>query len=410
MAATALLFLLITSLFIPSYTHDIQSPDQEAFISIVISQQGLDFLKNLLVTKTISSIIPLNLPRIEKTVKVPFLGYVRMRLSNITLHEIDVLSSYVKPGDTGVAIIASGTTCNLSSSWYYQYSSWLLPVEIVDRGGASVQVEGMQVGLTLGLENQNGTLKLSLINCGCYVKDVSIKLDGGASWLYQGMLDAFEEQIGAAVENAITKKLREGILKLDSFLQSLPKEVPVDDNASLNVTFVKDPLLSNSSIGFDINGLFTARKKFLVPMNKYQSSQPSVFCKDSSKMLGISLDEAVFNSASALYYDDIHGSGSVKISGNKLGGSLKLNYFSMSLKWSNIGNLRLYLVQPVMWTLIQTVFLPYANAKLGQGFPLPIVHGFTLKNAEIVCSRSKTTVCGDVEYSELQDLNQIMFT
>lgn len=140
MAATALLFLLITSLFIPSYTHDIQSPDQEAFISIVISQQGLDFLKNLLVTKTISSIIPLNLPRIEKTVKVPFLGYVRMRLSNITLHEIDVLSSYVKPGDTGVAIIASGTTCNLSSSWYYQYSSWLLPVEIVDRGGASVQV------------------------------------------------------------------------------------------------------------------------------------------------------------------------------------------------------------------------------------------------------------------------------
>ncbi|KAG8642116.1 hypothetical protein MANES_12G056200v8 [Manihot esculenta] len=351
----------------------------------------------------------------------------------------------------------------------------------------------MQVGLTLGLENQNGTLKLSLINCGCYVKDVSIKLDGGASWLYQGMLDAFEEQIGAAVENAITKKLREGILKLDSFLQSLPKEVPVDDNASLNVTFVKDPLLSNSSIGFDINGLFTARKKFLVPMNKYQSSQPSVFCKDSSKMLGISLDEAVFNSASALYYDakfmqwvvdkipdqyllntagwrfiipqlykkypnddmnlnlslssppvikilendidatvyaeliidvleadqvipvacislDIHGSGSVKISGNKLGGSLKLNYFSMSLKWSNIGNLRLYLVQPVMWTLIQTVFLPYANAKLGQGFPLPIVHGFTLKNAEIVCSRSKTTVCGDVEYSELQDLNQIMFT
>lgn len=46
-----------------------------------------------------------------------------------------------------------------------------------------------------------------------------------------------------------------------------------------------------------------------------------------------------------VFAQDIHGSGSVKISGNKLGGSLKLNYFSMSLKWSNIGNLRLYLVQ-----------------------------------------------------------------
>ncbi|KAK8609307.1 hypothetical protein V6N13_061756 [Hibiscus sabdariffa] len=31
--------------------------------------------------------------------------------------------------------------------------------------------------------------------------------------------------------------------------------------------------------------------------------QPSVFCTDQSKMLWISLDEVVFNSASALYYD-----------------------------------------------------------------------------------------------------------
>lgn len=48
------------------------------------------------------------------------------------------------------------------------------------------KVEGMQVGLTFNLENQEGTLKLSLMDCGCFVKDISIKLDGGASWLYQG--------------------------------------------------------------------------------------------------------------------------------------------------------------------------------------------------------------------------------
>lgn len=51
---------------------------------------------------------------------------------------------------------------------------------------ASGKVEGMEVGLTLGLENWEGTLKLSLMDCGCYVKEISIKLDGGASWLYQG--------------------------------------------------------------------------------------------------------------------------------------------------------------------------------------------------------------------------------
>lgn len=406
-----------------------------------------------------------------------------MLLSNITIYQLQVLDSYVKPGDTGLAIVASGTTCNLSMDWSYEYSTWLYPVEISDKGHASVQVEGMEVGLTLGLKNQEGTLKLSLMDCGCYVKDISIKLDGGASWFYQGMIDAFEEQIGSAVENAITQNLGEGILKLDLFLQSLPKEIPVDDDASINVTFVDNPSLSNSSVGFDINGLFTARKKVPIPMYYYENTLPSVLCTEPTKMLGISLDEAVFNSASALYYDAkfmqwivdkipdqsllntagwrfivpqlykkypnddmnmnlslssppilrisehnldatvyadliidvleadqvipvacislvIRGSGSVGIAGNNLVGSVKLNDFSMSLKWSNIGNLRMYLIQPLMWTLIQTVFVPQANAHLAKGFPLPIIHGFTVQNAEIIFSRSKITVCGDVEFRE----------
>lgn len=117
------------------------------------------------------------------------------------------------------------------------------------------------------------------------------------------MFDAFKEQIGSAVENAITKQLKEGSLKLDSFLQALPKEIPLKDTASLNVTLVNDPLLSNSSIGFEINGLFTPRQK--VPVSRYHGKnlQPLVTCGNSSKMLGISLDEAVFNSASASFFN-----------------------------------------------------------------------------------------------------------
>lgn len=414
-----------------------------------------------------------------------------MVISNVTIYKIDVLASYVKLGNSGIAIVASGTTCNLTMNWHYSYSSWLVPIEISDGGRASVEVEGMEVGLTLGLENHEGTLKLSLLESGCYVKEITIKLDGGASWLYQGMINAFEEQIGSAVESAITSKLKDGILKLDSFLQSLPKEIPVDDNASLNVSFVENPQLSSSSIEFDINGLFTDGKTVQPVSNHYrQASQPSVFCIDQSKMLGISLDEAVFNSASALYYDAefmewivdkvpdqallntagwrfiipqlykkypnddmnlnislssppvirisehnigasvyadviidvvegsqvisvacislvIRGTGSVKIMGNNLGGSVKLDDLAMSLKWSKIGNLRMYLIQPVMWTLVQTVGIPYANSYLGKGFPLPIIHGFTLQNAEIIFSSSQVTVCSNVSYSESDDLNQV---
>ncbi|KAK3404407.1 hypothetical protein EUGRSUZ_K00725 [Eucalyptus grandis] len=433
-APAALLLLLLVSSFlisllvVPSQSRS--QPAGDAFTSILISQNGLDFVKDLLVTKAIASAVPLRLPDIEKSQKIPFVGNVEMVLSDITIYEIGVSSSHLRPGDSGVALVASGTTCNLSMNWFYSYkNTWLVPVEVSDKGGASVQVEGMEVGLTVGLENQEGTLKLSLMNSGCHVQDISIKLDGGAAWLYQGMVDAFGAQIASAVENAITKKLKEGISKLDSLLQSLPKEVHVDHNASLNVTFVNDPQLSSSSIGFEINGLFMGRQNEILPNLYYHRNQHlSVLCRDPAKMLGITLDEAVFNSASSLYYDAkfmhwtvdkvpdqsllntaewrflipqlykkypnddmdlnislssppeirisennidatvyadliidvleagevipvacislvMRGSGSVKILQNNLAGSVKLNDFAMSLKWSNIGNLRIYLIQ-----------------------------------------------------------------
>lgn len=128
----------MASFFIPTNSH-LELTDQ-AFTSVALSQQGLDFVKNLLIDEAISSIIPLQLPKIEKSVKIPFVGNVHMVLSNTTIYKIDVSESYVKPGDTGIAIIVAGATCNLSMNWYYSYSTWLVPVEISDRGSASVQV------------------------------------------------------------------------------------------------------------------------------------------------------------------------------------------------------------------------------------------------------------------------------
>ena len=44
----------------------------------------------------------------------------------------------------------------------------------------------MAMELTLALKDQNGTLSLSLMDWGCFVKDIFVKLDGGATWFYQG--------------------------------------------------------------------------------------------------------------------------------------------------------------------------------------------------------------------------------
>lgn len=87
-------------------------------------------------------------------------------------------------------------------------------------------------------------------------------------------------------------------------MKSLPKEVPVDDHSSLNVTIINDVLVSESSVGFETNGLFIERNDSVhIPNLLHKNSKLPILCTNSSKMLAITLDEAVFNSASALYYD-----------------------------------------------------------------------------------------------------------
>lgn len=83
-------------------------------------------------------------------------------------------------------IVVSGATANLTLDWKYSYSTWLIPISISDKGSAFVEVEGMEVGMTMTMKNRNGTLELVVMECGCSVDDIFITLNGGASWFYQG--------------------------------------------------------------------------------------------------------------------------------------------------------------------------------------------------------------------------------
>ena len=62
------------------------------------------------------------------------------------------------------------------------------------------------------------------------------------------------------------------------------------------------------------------------------------------------------------------------------------------------------ILQPVISEVLKDVLLPELNSHLMSGFPLPLVHGFTLQNAEIDYSDSMITVCSDVAYREDMEL------
>lgn len=86
-------------------------------------------------------------------------------------------------------------------------------------------------------------------------------------------------------------------------MQSLPKQVALDKTAALNVSFVGNPVLSNSSIAIAINGLFTGRSEISVPQDYKKGFQVSSACGGLPKMIKVSIHENVFKSASLVYFN-----------------------------------------------------------------------------------------------------------
>lgn len=122
----------------------------EAHVSVAVAEKGLAFAKDVLISEAVRSLTPLLLPGVEKAVRVPFLGGIRVAASNITLFHLDVGdNSTIFPGDSGLLVVASGITANISMHWSYCYDSWLFPIEITDSGTASILVIGRGVSIAV---------------------------------------------------------------------------------------------------------------------------------------------------------------------------------------------------------------------------------------------------------------------
>jgi len=115
-------------------------PFEDGFISGVISNKGLDFAKDLLIEKGIETIVLVKLPEIENTAYVPLVGNAKVVLSDIMIKDVQVNTSNVMIGESGIVVVVTGATVDLSMKWKYTVSSWLLPFGISDSGTASIKV------------------------------------------------------------------------------------------------------------------------------------------------------------------------------------------------------------------------------------------------------------------------------
>lgn len=274
-----------------------------AGIMVTLSESGLAYVKEVLVNKILAEITPLALPDINAHVDSP-IGRLDTQITHIELSGANVSYSDVDLEKTGITVFAGDIQARIRLHWYYEYSATYVPFPVNDGGWADVEVHGMQAGVTFTLTTHNGTLRLTVLECGTFIDDLEIELHGGASWLYQWFVYAFEDEIRSAIETAIVKRIMASAEQLDDYLQALPRNLPIDDVSAIDVTILEDPLVNPTFLSVGLKGEFTSLVKpvnFTVPDH---GLEPGLFCSDSTKMVTIALMDYVVNSATTVYYEN----------------------------------------------------------------------------------------------------------
>eukprot|EP00897_Mesotaenium_endlicherianum_P005268 jgi/Mesen1/476/ME000101S10704 len=263
-----------------------------------LSQAGLIYAKDILVTRVLQEIVPLQIPDVKLSESTT-IGTISVELTDILLKNVSVPEAAIALDSDGITIFGEGAEANMTFSWAYNYASLL-----GDKGTATVKVKGMQAGVLGNLTEANGTLTLGIVQHGVVIEELDIKMHGGFSWAYNWLIYGFTNHLRAAVESSVGSGMLKAALKLDTFLQNLPRQVVVDDVAAIDTTLVEDPIVSTDHLSFGPRGEFvrvgaSARSSSHAP----PFIPDGVACGETQKMVTIALSDFVVNSAAKVYYE-----------------------------------------------------------------------------------------------------------
>lgn len=111
----------------------------EAGILGTLSEEGLEYVKEVLVGEILEEVTPLQISDINSRVNSP-IGRLDMSITNIFLVAVDVYYSDIELGPNGITIYAAGIQAILEARWEYHYTASYVPFPVGDGGHAEVKV------------------------------------------------------------------------------------------------------------------------------------------------------------------------------------------------------------------------------------------------------------------------------
>ncbi|KAJ1122947.1 hypothetical protein NDU88_001420 [Pleurodeles waltl] len=212
--------------------------------------------------------------------------------------------------------------------------------------------------------------------------------DQNNQMLYIGVSEFFANSAGYVY-------FMSGILQINLTDAMIPKESPIHLNTESFGTFIPElpKRYPNMSMMLQLSAL----------------KQPILNCLPGSLEVtayGSLLAFAILPNATLapvfLLQLDSTVKAQVVVSEQKIGGSLALNNFSLSLVHSDVGPFKVDTLQTLMSWALRLVVLPKVNEKLSKGFPLPTIANLRLVNPSVTVNQGHVLIATDVQYSAKQ--------
>jgi len=164
-----------------------------------VSNAGIEYAKNVLQPRLIQEV---------KTAKLPdFSGsghHAKVDLSQFHIEEFGIAKSSIVVSSPNVGTVSiSGISLRLSFHWHYKYRHL-----VSDHGSADVHTSGASTKVSAHIgRDANGAPTVTVSDTGFDVGDLSIKLHGGASWLYNLIISNFKGRIRSAINKEVRAKM-----------------------------------------------------------------------------------------------------------------------------------------------------------------------------------------------------------
>jgi len=263
----------------------------------LLSSTGVKTIKEAVQPQLISEIYKMQFPEIKEKVHSP-VGKIEIKLNNFNVEEFGIESSAVSiaPPNRGT-ITLTGVAMHLHLKWHYKAK-----LGVSDHGHAEVHTHGASIvlGGNITRDPKTGEPFVNIDDTGFDCGELSVKLHGGASWLYNLFMKTFEHQLRSEINHQFRKTLGSTVTSM--LKQALAKVHPTYDlkyGVSLTYALADDPIVTpdfgNRLVAGSVAEFYVTKEGPGHSPYTPSAMPPTAVTKDPCPMLELMINEFSLN-------------------------------------------------------------------------------------------------------------------